>query len=143
MNCVVLVGRLTKNPDLRFIADSGKPVATFSIAVNRSYVNKEGKREADFFNIVVWGKPGENCANYLEKGRLVSIKGALQTRSYEAQNGDRRYVTEVVAERVEFLESKNKNQNQGPSNTGQDKTFEPTGLDTGGFQALDDDDIPF
>jgi len=143
MNCVVLVGRLTKDPELRYIAGTGKPVATFSIAVNRSYVNKEGKREADFFNIVVWGKPGENCANYLAKGRLVSIKGALQTRSYETQNGDRRYVTEVVAERVEFLESKGRSENQAPSNTGFEKTFEPVGLDTGGFQALDDDDIPF
>jgi len=136
MNICVLVGRLTKDPELRFTPGVGKAVCTFTLAVNRSYTNKEGKREADFFNIVVWGKPAENCSNYLKKGSMASIKGEIRNRSYETDKG-KRYITEIIAERVNFLDSKNKDK-QTP-----DKSFEPTGLDQGGFQALDDDDIPF
>ncbi|SHK04686.1 single-stranded DNA-binding protein [Tepidibacter formicigenes] len=143
MNSVVLVGRLTKDPELRYIPGTGRPVATFSIAVNRAFVNKEGKREADFFNIVVWGKPGENCANYLSKGRLVSVRGSIQNRSYETQTGERRYITEIVADRVEFLESKGRSESASPAGNDFEKSFEPVGLDSEGFQALDDDDIPF
>ncbi len=142
MNSVVLVGRLTKDPELRYIPGTGRPVATFSIAVNRPFVNKEGNREADFFNIVVWGKMGENCANYISKGRLVGVHGTIQNRSYETQTGEKRYITEIVADRVEFLESKGKSENSGRNNNFE-KSFEPTGLDPEGFQALDDDDIPF
>lgn len=146
MNSVVLIGRLTKDPELRYIPGTGRPVATFSIAVNRPFAGKDGKREADFFPIVVWGKPAENCANYLSKGRLVAINGRLQTRSYDAKDGSgKRYVTEIVADRVEFLEWNGSNPSSDDEVKGEHQApaFEPSGLDPAGFQALDDDDIPF
>lgn len=110
MNLVMLIGRLTRNPELRYIPNSGTPVTTFTLAVNRE-LTKEKKQEmeskgqptADFINIVVWGKQAENCANYLAKGRLVAIQGRVQSRSWETENG-RRYATEVVANQVQFLE---------------------------------------
>ena len=106
MNKVVLIGRLTKNPELRFTPGTGLAVSTFTIAVDRR-TNKEGKKETDFIPIVVWGKQGESAANNLEKGRLVGISGRIQTRNYEGKDGIRRYVTEIVADEVKFLEKKN------------------------------------
>ncbi|MCA1032290.1 single-stranded DNA-binding protein [Bacillus timonensis] len=103
MNRVVLVGRLTKDPELRY-TPSGVAVATFTLAVNRTYTNQQGEREADFINCVIWRRPAENVANYLKKGSLAGVDGRLQTRSYEGQDGKRVYVTEVVAESVQFLE---------------------------------------
>ena len=103
MNRVVLVGRLTKDPDLRY-TPSGVPVATFTLAVNRTFSNQQGEREADFINCVVWRKPAENVANFLKKGSLAGVDGRIQTRNYEGQDGKRVYVTEVVAESVQFLE---------------------------------------
>ncbi|MZQ74759.1 MAG: single-stranded DNA-binding protein [Peptoclostridium sp.] len=141
MNCVILIGRLTKDPDLRYIPGTGNPVATFTVAVNRTFKNKEGNYEADFIPVQVWGKQAENCANYLQKGRQVGVSGRLQVRSYETQNGERRWVTEVVADRIEFLEWSSKESGSGSSEA--PRSFEPTGLDPEGFQALDDDDIPF
>ncbi len=105
MNRVVLVGRLTKDPDLRY-TPSGVPVATFTLAVNRTFSNQQGEREADFINCVVWRKPAENVANFLKKGSLAGVDGRIQTRNYEGQDGKRVYVTEVVAESVQFLEPK-------------------------------------
>ena len=110
MNNVILIGRLTKDPELRYLANTGTPVATFNLAVDKQ-LSKEKKQElaekgeptADFINIVVWGKQAENCANYLAKGRLVAIQGRIQSRSWETENG-RRYATEVVANQVQFLE---------------------------------------
>lgn len=143
MNNVILVGRLTRDPELRFLPVNGTPVSTFSIAVDKQ-LPKEKKQEmeakgqptADFINIVVWGKQAENCANYLAKGRLVAIQGRLQSRSYEAKDGTRRYVTEVVAERVQFLEwGDNKNSDFNDDNS------DFPGIE--GFHNVDDDDIPF
>ncbi|KAB3537840.1 single-stranded DNA-binding protein [Alkaliphilus pronyensis] len=136
MNNVVLIGRLTRDPELRFTA-SGKAVATFSVAVNRPFSKT---KEADFFNIVVWSKTAENCANYLAKGRLVGIQGRLQSRSYETQNGDKRYVTEVVAEQVEFLEWGNRDEQPKKKN----EDFGSIDVDLNDFEAIDEDeDIPF
>ncbi|CAG9622896.1 single-stranded DNA-binding protein [Sutcliffiella rhizosphaerae] len=121
LNRVVLVGRLTKDPELRY-TPSGVAVATFTLAVNRTFQNQQGEREADFINCVVWRKPAENVANFLNKGSLAGVDGKLQTRNYEGQDGRRVYVTEVVAESVQFLEPKGSgggnnsrpnNQNQG------------------------------
>ncbi len=137
MNSVVLIGRLARDPELRFTA-SGKAVATFSVAVNRVY-SKE--KEADFFNIVVWGKPAENCANYLSKGRLVGLQGRLQSRSYE-QNGEKKYVTEIVADQVEFLEWGNKTSPSTPSAPKHDD-FNSQDIDLNDFESIDDEDIPF
>lgn len=103
MNRVVLVGRLTKDPDLRY-TPNGVPVANFTLAVNRTFTNQQGEREADFINCVIWRRPAENVANYLKKGSLAGVDGRLQTRSYDGQDGKRVYVTEVVADSVQFLE---------------------------------------
>lgn len=112
LNKVVLIGRLTKNPELRY-TPAGVPVTTFFLAVNRNYTNQQGEREADFIPIVVWRNQAENCAKYLAKGRLVAVSGRIQTRSYE-QDGQRRYTWEVVADEVQFLEwGEKKEQEQG------------------------------
>ncbi len=142
MNNVVLIGRLTKDPELRFTAGSGKAVATFTIAVNRSFGRDS---QADFIRIVVWEKQGENCANYLSKGSLVGIQGRIQTGSYETNSGERRYTTEVVASMVEFLSGgSGGNKNQGYDNDSTFDGFEEADENIDGFQAIeDDDDIPF
>ena len=118
MNRVVLIGRLTKNPELRFTPGTGLAVSTFTIAVDRR-TNKEGKKETDFIPIVVWGKQGENVANYMSKGKLIGISGRIQTRNYEGKDGIRRYVTEIVADEVQFLE-RSDNSNTTPNNNNYD-----------------------
>ncbi|EAD5505040.1 TPA: single-stranded DNA-binding protein [Listeria monocytogenes] len=115
MNRVVLVGRLTKDPELRY-TPAGVAVATFTLAVNRTFTNQQGEREADFINCVVWRKPAENVANFLKKGSLTGVDGRVQTRNYEGNDGKRVYVTEIVAESVQFLESKNNNAEGATSN---------------------------
>lgn len=105
INRVVLVGRLTKNPELRY-TPNGVAVANFTIAVNRPFSNQQGEREADFIQVVVWRRQAENAANYLTKGSLAGVDGRLQTRSFENSEGRRVYITEVVADSVQFLEPK-------------------------------------
>jgi len=104
LNQVVLIGRLTHDPELRYTAANGVPVATFSIAVDRPFSNQQGTRETDFIPIVAWRKQAENCANYLRKGLMVAVSGRLQIRSYEDNDGNKRKVAEVVADQVRFLE---------------------------------------
>jgi len=150
MNKVVLVGRLTKDPELRFTPGTGKAVATFTLAVNRRF-KSQGQPEADFIPIVVWGKQAENTANYVGKGRMVGIGGSIQTRSYEAKDGTRRYVTEIVADEVQFLEPRNTNLNRtepsysGISDAAPQNNFEsfnqPEYDDD--ITPIDDGDIPF
>ena len=103
LNRVVLIGRLTKDPDLRYTT-SGVPVTRFTLAVNRNFKNQYGEYDADFIPITVWRGQAENCAKYLAKGRLVAVAGRIQTRAYDDQNGQRRYTWEVVADEVTFLE---------------------------------------
>ncbi len=103
LNRVILIGRLVADPELRY-TQSGTAVTNFRLAVDRSFTNQSGEREADFIPIVVWDKQAETCANYLNKGRLVAVDGRLQVRSYDAQDGSRRWVTEVVAQDVRFLD---------------------------------------
>lgn len=103
MNHIVLIGRLTRDPELRY-TPNGVAVANFDLAVDRPTTNQQGERETDFIRIVVWQKQAENCANYLKKGRLVAVEGRLQIRSYETQDGQKRRVAEVVASHVQFLE---------------------------------------
>ncbi|MGC6769084.1 single-stranded DNA-binding protein [Enterococcus sp. LJL128] len=105
INNVVLVGRLTKDPDLRYTS-SGSAVATFTLAVNRNFTNQNGTREADFINCVIWRKPAETMANYARKGTLLGVVGRIQTRSYDNQQGQRVYVTEVVCDNFQLLESR-------------------------------------
>ncbi|PLR78294.1 single-stranded DNA-binding protein [Bacillus sp. V3-13] len=162
MNRVVLVGRLTKDPELRY-TPNGVPVATFTLAVNRNFTNQQGEREADFINCVVWRKPAENVANFLKKGSLAGVDGRIQTRSYEGQDGKRVYVTEVLAESVQFLEPRGAsgdrgeggynspreqsspfggNNNQNQRNQGYTRVDEDPFANTGQID-ISDDDLPF
>ncbi|MCD5414639.1 MAG: single-stranded DNA-binding protein [Clostridiales bacterium] len=140
MNSVVLIGRLTRDPELRFIP-SGKAVATFGLAVDRDFSRE---KQADFFNIVVWGKIAESCANYLTKGRLVGVKGRLQTSNYENKQGIKIYRTEIIADQVQFLEWGDKpTQKQQPSNDDFSKNdFDKESIDLKDFEEIDED-IPF
>lgn len=104
LNRVILIGRLTKDPELRY-TPNGVAVATFTLAVDRNYSNQQGQREADFIPIVTWRGLAENVANYLKKGRLAAVEGRIQTRNYENNEGKRVYITEVIADNVRFLES--------------------------------------
>lgn len=105
INNLTLVGRLTKDPDLRYTGN-GTAVATFTLAVNRNFTNQSGEREADFINCVIWRKPAETLANYAKKGVLIGVTGRIQTRSYDNQQGQKVYVTEVIADNFQLLESK-------------------------------------
>lgn len=127
INRVVLVGRLTRNPELRY-TPNGVAVTSFTIAVNRPFTNQQGERQADFIPVVVWRRQAENVANYLGKGSLAGVDGRIQTRSYENNEGRRVYVTEVVADSVQFLEPRGARhdgagagefQNRAPSGGGQ------------------------
>lgn len=115
INRVILVGRLTKAPELRY-TPSGVAVATFTLAVNRTFTNQQGEKEADFINCVVWRQQAENTANFLRKGSMAGVDGRLQSRSYEdQQTGKRVFVTEVVAESVQFLDKKDNSGGSGGS----------------------------
>ena len=105
MNKVILIGRLTNDPELRH-TQNAIPVCQFNLAVNRNYSNEKGEREADFINIIVWRKQAENCSKYVKKGSKVAVEGSIQTRNYEDKNGQKRYITEVVAENIQFLDVK-------------------------------------
>ena len=134
MNQVILIGRLTRDPELRYISGSGTPVAQFGIAVDREFVGKDGKKETDFIDIQVWGKSAENCTNYIGKGSLVGIQGSLRIDNYKNESGENRRSVRVNATRVQFLDNrKNNNQQQ----------FVPVGLDTEEFDAINDPEIPF
>lgn len=117
INRVVLTGRLTKDPELRY-TQSGTAVASFTVAVDRQYRNQAGEREADFINCVIWRKSAENLVNYTHKGRLVGVDGQLQTRNYENQQGQRVYVTEVVVDSFSLLDSRQDNQGNSQQNNG-------------------------
>ena len=103
INNVTLVGRLTKDPDLRY-TQSGTAVGQFTLAVNRNFTNQQGDREADFINCVIWRKAAESFANYARKGTLIGLTGRIQTRNYDNQQGQRVYVTEIVVENFQLLE---------------------------------------
>ncbi|HEA6868677.1 TPA: single-stranded DNA-binding protein [Staphylococcus aureus] len=131
LNRVVLVGRLTKDPEYR-TTPSGVSVATFTLAVNRTFTNAQGEREADFINCVVFRRQADNVNNYLSKGSLAGVDGRLQSRNYENQEGRRVFVTEVVCDSVQFLEPKNAQQNVGQR---QQNEFQDYGQGFGGQQS--------
>lgn len=112
INRVVLVGRLTKDPELKY-TQSGIAVTRFTLAVNRTFSNQQGQREADFINCVTWRKQAENTANFLRKGSLAGIEGRIQTSSFDGKDGNRVFMTEVVADSVQFLEPRNANADRG------------------------------
>lgn len=153
INRVTLVGRLTKDPEFR-TTQSGIDVATFTLAVNRNFTNAQGEREADFINIIVFRKQAHNVNNYLSKGKLAGVDGRIQSRSYENQEGRRIFVTEVVADSVQFLEPKNSNgsqqdtyQQQAQSQTQRGQNTKPQGQNpfANANDPIDisDDDLPF
>ncbi|HGT1604973.1 TPA: single-stranded DNA-binding protein [Clostridioides difficile] len=135
MNSVILIGRLTKDPELKYIPGSGTAVSTFTIAVDRDYIKKDGTKETDFIPIEVMGKLAEICANNLTKGRLIGVEGSIRVNSYE-KDGEKRTYTKVHANKIKFLDYKK-------DDTEKEYMFEPKGLDQQGFQAIDDPDIPF
>lgn len=139
MNNAVLVGRLTKDPELRYIPGSGTAVATFTLAVNRDFTKKDGTREADFIPIEVMGKAAEFCANYLTKGRLVACNGQIRVENYQTQTGEWKNFTKVRCLKVDALESKKSVESAGAPSGAGGPAFEPEG----GYPAVDDDDIPF
>ncbi|CCL83096.1 single-stranded DNA-binding protein [Clostridioides difficile] len=139
MNQVVLVGRLTRDPELKYIPGTGTAVASFTIAVDRNYINKEGKRDTDFIPIEVIGKSAEYCANYITKGKLVALEGNIRVDNYQTQSGEKRTFTKVSTKSVQSLESKNKSSNSYKESV-QDGTI---GLDPQGFEIIDDDELPF
>ena len=138
MNSVVLIGRLTRDPELRYIPGSGNAVANLNIAVDRPY-SKE--KIADFFRVVVFGKPAENCSNYLAKGSQVAVEGRIQNNNYEDKNGVKHYGNDIIANRVEFL-SKADSASNVAATTNSSSLFDDA---PEGFQSIDDDDdeIPF
>ncbi|MCR0868726.1 single-stranded DNA-binding protein [Staphylococcus aureus] len=140
LNRTVLVGRLTKDPELRN-TPNGVNVGTFTLAVNRTFTNAQGEREADFINVVVFKKQAENVKNYLSKGSLAGVDGRLQTRNYENKDGQRVFVTEVVADSVQFLEPKNNNQQQ--NNNYQQRVQTQSGNNPFDNNADSIEDLPF
>jgi single-strand DNA-binding protein len=145
LNRLVIVGRLTADPQLKYLPN-GTPVANFTLAVNRPFKNQQGEQEADFPQVVVFRKPAENVANYLKKGSLAGVDGRLQTRKYENSEGKTVYVTEVVAESVQFLEPKGGGQQQQQR---QESTHTPNRnisddpFSNGTPIDISDDDLPF
>ncbi|WP_088816449.1 single-stranded DNA-binding protein [Listeria goaensis] len=148
INRVVLVGRLTKDPNLRY-TPNGIAVASFTIAVNRLFTNQQGEREADFIQCIVWRKAAENVANFLQKGNLAGIDGRLQTRQYKNKNGHRIFVTEVHSETVHFLERRGNKANKYLTTPyeqggGLQDTQIPADLSNQVSDSyLSDDDLPF
>ncbi|MDO5375720.1 MAG: single-stranded DNA-binding protein [Staphylococcus rostri] len=154
INRVILVGRLTKDPEYR-TTPSGVSVTTFTLAVNRTFTNAQGEREADFINCITFRKQAENVNNYLSKGSLAGVEGRIQTRNYENKEGKRVYVTEVVCDSVQFLETKNNNRqsnqqqhyNQSSQNGQYQQQNKPVGgnpfANANGPIDITDDELPF
>lgn len=149
MNKIMLIGRLTKDPELRY-TQSGTAVASFTLAVDRRFSNQSGEREADFINCVAWQKSAEFVANYFHKGKQMALEGRLQVRSYDGNDGQRRWVTEVVAEQIEFVGSKHdSNSNRSSGGTGNTNSSAGSSSGNNPYAGLgqevmfDDNDLPF
>ena len=140
MNKAILIGNLTRDPETRTVGDSLK--CSFTIAVNRRFSNRQGVREADFIPVVTWSKLAEVCSRYLSKGSKVAVEGRIEVRSYDAQDGSKRYVTEVVADNVEFLSSPQGDRQQRADNP--PPPSEPSGYSSDPDAFTDvDDELPF
>jgi len=132
MNRIILLGRLVKDPDVK-VTTSGKTVCTFTLAVDRPFSGKDGKREADFINIQTWNKTAELIGNYVSKGQRLLVDGRLQIRSYDGKDGQKHYATEVIADRVEFIERKEKSAQKAESEA----------MEGFGSEVQFDEEIPF
>ena len=144
MNKIILIGRLVKDPELKY-TPSGTAVVTFTLAVNRRFSNQNGEREADFINCQAWKHTAEFVANYFKKGQQMALEGRLQVRSYDGNDGQKRWVTEVVAEQIEFVGSKGNgsNSNNASGNSGAGGYGAEPELGWGQDVPFDDNDLPF
>ncbi len=145
MNRVVLVGNLTADPESR-TTQSGLAQCTLRLAVQRRFANQQGVREADFFTIICWRQTAEFCARYLSKGRKIAVEGSIQIRSYDAQDGSKRYVTEILADNVEFCDSRPNDGNRARTDNPPPPPEPPMNANdnqNGGFTEVDDDELPF
>ncbi len=157
MNKVILIGRLTKDPEMRTIP-SGAVTTTFSLAVNRPFTNNQGERDTDFFNCIAWRKQAENISKYCQKGSQVAVEGRIQNRSYDAQDGSKRYITEIICDNVTFLGSRSDSSNYSSNNSNiklEENEFgksndivnndlaEDPYASMGSEVSLSDDDLPF
>lgn len=140
MNKAILIGNLTRDPELSTIPN-GTSVCKFGIAVNRRFTNADGNRDVDFFNIVAWRALGENCGKFLKKGSKVGVCGQIQTRTYDAQDGSKRHVTEIVADEVEFLNRVGDNGANAGTSGGTGAAGTPS--DSGDMVPVSDDNLPF
>ena len=143
MNKVILIGNLTRDPETRSVP-SGVTCCSFGLAVNRRFNNAQGQRETDFFNITAWRQLGDLCMRYLSKGRKVCVEGSIQIRTYDAQDGTKRYVTEVVADEVEFLGGpQNSSNSYNPGDVPPPPEPSSSYTSNTGFTQVDDDELPF
>ena len=145
MNRVVLVGNLTADPESR-TTQSGLAQCTLRLAVQRRFANPQGVREADFFTIICWRQTAEFCARYLSKGRKIAVEGSIQIRSYDAQDGSKRYVTEILADNVEFCDSRPNDGSRARTDNPPPPPEPPMNANdnqNGGFTEVDDDELPF
>ena len=142
MNKAILIGNLTRDPET-MTTSSGITKCNFTVAVQRRFANQQGVREADFLQIVCWRQTAELCARYLSKGRKVAVEGSIQTRSYDAQDGTKRYVTEIVAENVEFLSSRDEGSRGDYAPAAPAPAPRQAAPVSGGFTEVDDDELPF
>lgn len=141
MNKVLLIGNLTRDPELQ-TTTNGKSVCRFGLAVQRRFANSEGERDADFFNITVWGIPGENCHKYLKKGSKCGVVGRIQISSYDAADGSKRNSTDIIAEEIEFIGSRNSG-DSGESYGSPVENTQPSKKQTAELEEIDDDSLPF
>ncbi len=148
LNRVILIGRLTRDPELRY-TQSGKPVCSFTLAVDRSFKNAQGEREADFIDITVWNQQGEHCANYLAKGKLAAVDGSLRIRSYTGNDGVNRKAIEVIADSVRFLSPKDGNSGGNNASYSNNASYNAPSAPANNDMSynnddmLGDDDLPF
>ncbi|MBR2140342.1 MAG: single-stranded DNA-binding protein [Phascolarctobacterium sp.] len=143
MNKIVLLGRLVRDPEVRY-TQNGKVVATFTLAVDRPFAGEDGKREADFIGCVIWGKPAELLGNSVGKGQRLLIDGRIQNRSYEAKDGSKRYVTEVICNGFEYIEKKGENGSTGAGDGKAAPADEKADFEAGfGSPVPFDEEIPF
>ncbi|QOY37658.1 single-stranded DNA-binding protein [Anaerobacillus isosaccharinicus] len=147
LNSVNLIGRLTRKPEMKY-TPNGIAVGNVNLAVNRAYLNQEGKREADFIQVIAWKKLIENAATHLDKGSLISVEARIQTRSYENNEGKKVFVTEIVADKIHYLDTKGKgnnssNNNNSNNNTSYDNNDPFAGSDPFADNLPDDDGLPF
>ena len=145
MNKVIMIGNLANDPEAR-TTQSGISQSTFRIAVQRRFANQQGVREADFFTVIAWRQTADFCNRYLSKGRKVAVEGSIQNRSYDAQDGSKRYVTEIIADNIEFVGSRNDNEGQQPRPRDNGPTpppAQPAQPSMNDFTEVDDDELPF